>query len=122
MDYKYWKINGVSLFFDTADLESMERYEKAFDIMTETAKQESSGRSAVEAIRFYCQAHRNLYDFIFGEGTAEKIFADVPLNTDAYDDIFEEFLAFIRNQNAENSRRRSERFDKMKKFKVNQKK
>ena len=119
MNHKNWEINGCSLFFDAEDLESMERYENAFDSLNKEDKQRSKDGRASQRIRSYCEMYRNLYDRIFGKGTAEKIFQNVPMNVETYDNIYFSFLEFIRNQGIEAGQRKAERIDRMRKFTPN---
>ena len=98
MSLKVWEINGLSLEIDLRDADCMERYENAFDKMSEEEKQvPKDGRGSVR-IRAYCRLFRDLYDRIFGEGTSEKIFKDIPDNTDLYDEIYFKFLDFVTAQ------------------------
>ncbi len=119
MNHKNWEINGCTLFFDAEDLESMERYENAFDLLNEEDKQRPKDGRASQRIRSYCEMYHNLYDRIFGNGTAEKIFQSVPMNVEAYDNIYFSFLEFIRNQGIEAGQRKAERIDRMRKFTPN---
>lgn len=92
MSQKVWEVNGLSLELDLDDADVMERYEKAFDIMSADEKALPKDGKGSEQIRAYCQMFRTLYDNIFGEGTSEKIFKDVPTNASVYDDIYFSFL------------------------------
>lgn len=98
MSQKIWEINGLSLELDLEDADCMERYENAFDKMSEEEKQVSKDGKASVRIRAYCRLFRDLYDRIFGEGTSEKIFRDIPDNTDLYDEIYFKFLDFVTTQ------------------------
>lgn len=95
MSQKIWEVNGLSLELDLDNADVMERYEKAFDIMSAEEKALPKDGKGSEQIRAYCRMFRNLYDNIFGEGTAEKIFKDVPTSTSAYDDIYFSFLEAV---------------------------
>lgn len=118
MSRKTWEINGLSLELDLEDADCMERYENAFDRMKEEEQEiPKDGRSSLR-IRAYCRLFRNLYDNIFGEGTSEKIFKDIPDNTDAYDKIYFEFLEFVTAQKASAADTRNER---MAKYRLNRK-
>ena len=95
MSQKIWEVNGLSLELDLDDADVMERYEKAFDIMSAEEKALPKDGKGSEQIRAYCRMFRNLYDNIFGKGAAEKIFKDVPTSTSAYDDIYFSFLEAV---------------------------
>jgi hypothetical protein len=112
MSQKTWEINGVSLPLDLEDADAMERYERAFEEMAAEEKQlPKDGRNS-ERIRAYCNLFRRLYDRIFGDGTAERIFKDTPTSAVAYDDVYYQFLAFIREQTVQAARQRAERLEK----------
>ena len=105
---KAWEINDISLELDMTNADDMERIENAFETME---KEESAipkdGRRS-EIIRAYCRIFYNLYDRIFGEGTSEKIFRDVPVSITAYNRIYSAFLDFLRSQADENARLEAE--------------
>ena len=88
MSRKNWEINGLSLEFDNQDADNMERYENAFDLMEEEAKQLPKDGRVSERIRAYCNVFRNLFDRIFGEGTSEKLFDGVPMSSERYEEIY----------------------------------
>lgn len=104
-----WEINGQSLELDLDNADNMERYENAFEKMSEEEKNvPKDGKQSVR-IRAYCQLFVNLYDRIFGEGTSEKIFKNVPVSITAYDEVYLSFLDFVRNQMSEIALKRAER-------------
>jgi hypothetical protein len=93
-----WEINGQSLELDLDDYENMKRYEDAFELMSkEESEMPKDGRQS-ERIRAYCQLFQRLYDRIFGEGTADKIFSGMPLSIKAYNEVYGSFLQFVQNQ------------------------
>lgn len=98
MSQKIWEINGLSLELDLEDADCMERYENAFDEMKKEENEAPKDGKASARIRAYCRLFRDLYDRIFGEGTSEKIFRDIPDNTDLYDEIYFKFLDFVTAQ------------------------
>lgn len=111
-----WEISGLSLQFDASDADSTERYEQAFDLLeTEIAELPETGRAS-ERIRAYCAVFRRLYDRIFGEGTAEEIFRDIPANTNAYDEVYVSFLTFIGVQAEEIAKQKAVRAEQLRKF------
>lgn len=107
-----WEINGVSLTLDLADADVMERYETAFDKMAEEEKQLPKDGKQSERIRAYCKLYRNMYDRIFGDGASGKIFMDQPDNASAYDEVYDNFLSFIRTQLVGTAEKRAERLNK----------
>lgn len=112
MSQKIWEINGLSLELDLEDADCMERYENAFDKMSEEEKQlPKDGKSSVQ-IRAYCRLFRDLYDRLFGEGTSEKIFKGIPDNTDVYDEVYYSFLDFVTAQKVASKTKRNEKLSK----------
>lgn len=112
MSLKTWEINGISLEFDPEDADSMERYENAFDLMGKEENEiPKDGRQSAR-IRAYCEMHRRLYDRIFGEGTSGKIFADCKDNAAVYDDIYWNFIEFMRGQIIDSAKNRAEKLSK----------
>lgn len=109
MKQKMWEINGLSFELDLEDADCMERYENAFEKMSEEEKQVPKDGKLSTKIRAYCRLFRDLYDRIFGEGTSEKIFKDIPDNTDRYDEIYFNFLSFAAAQKAAAAEKRAER-------------
>ena len=65
-------INGVDLHVDAEDAAFMERYEAAFAAVSANV---SDCKETADAIRQYCQNFRTFFDVLFGDGTAEKLFA-----------------------------------------------
>ncbi|MBR3422695.1 MAG: hypothetical protein IKG98_11660 [Ruminococcus sp.] len=105
MSLKYWKINGQSFAFDNQDAEYMKRYEDAFDRMSEEARTLPKDGKASDRIIAYCQVFKNLFDRIFGEGAAEKIYKGVPANVERYNEIYENFLDFVQECNNEGAKK-----------------
>lgn len=109
---KVWEINGISLPLDLEDADVMERYENAFGQMQQTELSIPKDGKASARIRAYCQMYRDLYDRIFGDGTSEKIFTGQPTSAAVYEDVYDSFLAFVREQTACAAERRAERIGK----------
>ena len=114
MSLKYWEINGQHFAFDNQDAECMKRYEDAFDAMLEESNALPKDGKASERIIAYCQVFRNLYDRLFGEGSAEKIFADVPMNIERYNEIYENFFDFVQECNNEGAKKYADLISKYK--------
>ncbi|WP_295219766.1 DUF6673 family protein [Ruminococcus sp.] len=99
-DLTIWKVNGLELYLDIEDADTVEKYEAAMDqLETDSPKDKSDGAAAY--IRAYCKAFRTLYDSLFGDGTASRIFADVPDNVRKYTAVYGDFLAFVSKQAAQ---------------------
>ena len=112
MSHKIWEINGLSLELDLQDADTSERYEKAFDNMKADENSLPKDGKLSDRIRAYCKIFRDLFDSLFGEGAAEKIFAGVPDNADRYDEIYFDFLDFVAKQKNDIIQRKAERFAK----------
>lgn len=112
MSQKIWEINGLSLELDLEDADCMERYENAFEKMSEEEKQIPKDGKYSAIIRAYCRLFRDLYDRIFGEGTSEKLFEGVPENTDAYDEVYYKLLDFVTAQRTAAVEKRAEKLSK----------
>ena len=109
---KLWEINGISLPLDLSDADVMARYEDAFEAMKQDETDIPRDGRASERIRGYCRMYRNLYDRLFGEGTAERIFDGLPTSSEVYESVYASFLTFVTAQAEEIARRRAEVFNK----------
>lgn len=98
MSQKTWEINGLSLELDMEDADIQERYENAFEKLSEEEKQVKKDGKLSEFTRAYCELFAKLYDRIFGEGTSEKIFSGVPVSIPKYMEIYDSFLEFAKHQ------------------------
>lgn len=88
-------INGVDLHVDAEDAAFMERYQTASSAIS---NRKSAIKNEAEAIRTYCENYRIFFDTLFGDVTSEKLFANVPDNRRAYDDVFTSLLKVIFEQ------------------------
>lgn len=104
---KSWEINGISLPLDLSDADIMARYEDAFEEMKKDETTIPKDGRGSEWIRGYCQMYRNLYDRIFGEGTADRIFAGQPTSSEVYENVYDSFLTFVTAQTAGIAERRA---------------
>ena len=109
MSLKIWKINGLSLEIDLEDADIMERVENAFEAMKNDEDAIPKDGKASEQIRAYCGMFRKLYDNIFGNGTSDNIFKDVPTKTSSYDDVYISFLEFVNSQKDDVARTKNEK-------------
>ena len=104
---KLWEINGISLPLDLSDADVMARYEAAFEAMKQDETDIPRDGRASERIRGYCRMYRNLYDRIFGEGTAARIFDGLPTSSEVYENVYASFLDFVMGQTTEIANRRA---------------
>lgn len=94
-----WEIGGLKLPLDLEDADTVERYEAAVESLERNFPKDRSG-STSEYIRSCCSAYRQMFDQLFGEGTAEKLFAGVPDNLRRYTAVYGELLSFVAKQAA----------------------
>lgn len=98
MSLKIWEINSLKLELDMEDADVQERYENAFEKLSEEENQIKKDGKMSEFTRSYCNMFVRLYDRIFGEGTPEKIFAGIPVSISRYIEIYDSFLEFVKQQ------------------------
>lgn len=84
-------INGKEFDFDIADVDNMERYEKALHDMQDTAKNAKKGLSTVENARLICKGARDFFDTVLGDGKSKDIFGEKDNVRTAYD-VLEKFI------------------------------
>lgn len=92
-----WKYNNVELELDMGDIETVERYEKAFTKMEETARKLPKTGVYSEMSRAYCGMFYDLYDDLFGTGTGEKLMGK-RYNVREAEKCYNAFLTFVRSQ------------------------
>ncbi len=119
MSQKVWEINGVSLPLDLEDADVMERVEDAFDAMEQEEEQLTKDGKQSVRIRAYCNLFRKLFDRIFGEGTSEQIFKDMPMTAAVHSEAYLSFLEFIRAQKAEAAQAAQERRERLNRYRPN---
>lgn len=79
-------INGVQLDFNLFDVDTLELYETANFKVLETSEKKYEKMS--ESLREQCQAVRNFFDEIFGEGVGIEVCGE-PLDFKKHLDAFE---------------------------------
>lgn len=94
-----WNINGHSFHIDLQDVDATERYEAAFEKMGEEEKSIPQEGKASVRLRAYCTMFRNLFDNLFGPGSADKIFGTTN-NAKIMTEVYEDFLNFVDGQQA----------------------
>lgn len=80
-------INGVALHVDAEDAAFMQRYAAAAAAIPSQPTKDNA-----EGIRQYCKSFRVFFDTLFGDGTADAVFADVPDNCREYEAVFTQLL------------------------------
>ncbi len=92
-----WNYGNCAFELDMSDVEVIERYESVFNHMEEAQKALPKEGTHSEILRVYCQMFREMFDGLFGPGTAQQLFGDrnnARIMTEAYED----FLAFVNRQ------------------------
>lgn len=98
MSLKIWEINSLKLELNMENADVQERYENAFEKLSEEENQIKKDGKMSEFTRSYCNLFVRLYDRIFGDGTSEKIFAGIPVSISRYIEIYDSFLEFVKQQ------------------------
>lgn len=98
MNMTEWEINGLSLTLDLEDLETMKRYEDAFEKMKQEENSIPKEGLASERITAYCNLYFHLFVNLFGEDDAKQIFSGTSMNSREYENIYFDFLAFVKKQ------------------------
>ena len=101
-----WSYNGLEFKVDLQDADFAERYEEAFTAMAEEEKKVQKAGTNSEIIRGYCKLFYGLFDYIYGEGTAQKIF-DGKMNSDKCDEAYDAFMTAITQDSNESAKRRA---------------
>lgn len=92
-----FKINDVALDIDMGDADFQEIYEKAFDKMEKAEKDLVKAGKSSDITRSYCQMYFNLFDDIFGKGTADKIWGG-KCKISACEDVYIQFVMECKRQ------------------------
>lgn len=108
-----WKWNDVELEVDFEDVDFQERYEKAFDKMEGIEKELQKVGKLSEMTKEYCEMFWTLYDDIFGEGTAEKLF-NGKKHSGMCEECYDSFITFCSEQVKEINKKRNSKFAKYK--------
>ena len=108
---KVWEINGISLTLDLDDVEVMESYEEAFELMALEEKELPKEGKVSVRMRAYCGMYRKLFLDIFGD-EALPLFDGVKDNVNYYESLYTQFLDFVRAQTVANAQNRAQLISK----------
>lgn len=108
-----WKWNDVELEIDMEDVDFLEKYEKAFSALElkEHELQKIGTRSSI--VREYCNMFYQLFDDIFGAGTADKLF-NGKRNTRLCEECYDSFIGECTKSVAQADKRRNSMMNKYK--------
>lgn len=85
-------INGVEVSFNIAEEVSNKRVMKVLESVSKDSEA-SKGKEGAEQIRIMCTSVKNAFDYLFGNGTGEKICGkenDLNVCANAFADLIEE--------------------------------
>lgn len=108
-----WKWGDTELEVDMEDVEFQKKYEDAFEQLDVEEKTLKKSGKLSEITKNYCKMYWNLFDRIFGEGTAEKLFNGKE-HSGLCEECYESFISFCSNQVKEINKKRCSRFTKYK--------
>lgn len=108
-----WKWNNVELEIDMEDAEFQYKYEEAFEKLGKTEKELQKTGKLSEITKKYCEMFWTLFDDIFGEGTANKLFNEKK-HSGMCEECYDSFISFCSEQVKEINKKRSARFSKYK--------
>lgn len=101
-----WKWNGVELEVDMEDYDFLTKYNDAFIKLDVEEKEIQKIGAKPELLKAYCDLFYHLFDNIFGNGTAEKLF-DSKRNARICEDCYDSFINHCSEQTIESNKRRS---------------
>lgn len=100
-----WKINDLELEYDIFELENSERYEKAFEQMSNDEKQIKRDGKMSEFIRSYCDMYYHLFENLFDKETADNLCKRY--NSNEWEQVYGSFLDYVQSQNNEAQKMRA---------------
>ena len=100
-----WKWNDVELDIDMEDADFIEKYEKAFNEMDKREKELQKIGAQSRIVRAYCEMFYKLFDSIFGDSTAEKLFSG-KRNARMCEECYDSFISECKNSVAQSNKRR----------------
>lgn len=108
-----WKWNDVELEVDFEDVEFCKRYESVFDKLEKDEQEVKETEKRSEFLEKYCNMYWELFDKLFGSGTAEKLF-DKKKHIGQCECCFDSFISFCTKQVNESNKKRMTKISKYK--------
>ena len=102
-----WEYNGIELEVDLQDANFAEKYEDAFQKMSDAEKKLQKDGKNSELIKNYCRMFFSLFDDLYGPGTSEKLFAG-KMNAGYVDEAYSRFIDAAKRSSIEAAKRRSD--------------
>lgn len=105
MDDKFpvWNINNNEFTLDLQDLNDVEKYTNACDVLSKQEKSFDKNAARQVQIKAYCKMYYDFYDTLFGEGTSQKIF-EGRINARICDIVFADFIKYIEATHSYNAK------------------
>lgn len=69
-------VNGVEIAYDTFDMDCLEAWEEEVQRVADESGAELENEGSLEKIRRVCEAMKDFFDQVCGEGTARKVFGE----------------------------------------------
>lgn len=108
-----WKWNNIELEIDMEDVEFLERYEQAFKKLEEREKKLTKTGDRISIVRDYCLLFYQVFDDIFGKGTAEKLF-NGKMNARVCEECYDSFILECKKSVRDANNRRNAMVNKYK--------
>ena len=108
-----WKWNDVELEVDMEDVDFQEKLENAFECMKIKEKELQKAGKLSEITKNYCEMFWNMFDDIFGQGTADRLFKGKK-HSGLCEECYDSFISFCSNQVKEVNKKRNSRLVKYK--------
>lgn len=106
-----WKIKDLNLELDLEDYDTAVNYQKAFENMSQEEKKLRKDGNVSEFIKGYCMIFYNFFDYLFGDGTGNKLF-EGRYNARVCDEIYDSFLNFVSTQKLQAAERKKNIYSK----------
>lgn len=109
-----WKWNNIELEIDMDDADFHEKYEKAFEAAAKKEQELQTKAGSLKAHEFsrgYCDIFYTIFDGIYGEGTAEKLF-NGKRNFRILEEAYDSWLNLCKKDIAESQKRRKAMYGK----------
>lgn len=97
--FPVWKVNDKEYTLDLQDLNDVEKYINACDVLSEQEKKFDNSLARTERIKAYCKMYFDFFDALFGANTSKDIFKG-KVNARTCDEVFADFIKYIESTNA----------------------
>lgn len=108
-----WNYNNQEFEVDLQDVDFAEKYERAFNQLDESEKKMQKEGSLSGVLRGYCLLFHNLFDDIYGQGTAKKMFGD-KVNAAICNEAYAAFMDAAKRSSLEANQTRTRMMNKYK--------